>query len=276
MHGVSRTCNGQWKKTVFLSIALLCRTWAEYWIGTGIYDITGPAAEINFMGYAKSSQVAHGIHQRLRSRAFIVAEYSRTSSSNVESFRRNEECSVDPETAVCFVSMDAGMGSDAVTSRALKRFAELTSEKDPVCRLENTAISGTHTHSAPAGFLQYVLYEVTSLGFSKETFDGMVEGVAQSLYQAYQNLEKGYITYASGMLWNANINRSPTSYLLNPENERSQYEDEGDTDKQMFLLKFTTERGVDVGALNWFAVHGTSMNNTNTVSPPRVVSELKR
>lgn len=41
--------------------------------------------------------------------------------------------------------------------------------------------SGTHTHSAPAGFLQYTLYQMTSYGFSEETMSAFVEGIAQSI-----------------------------------------------------------------------------------------------
>ena len=41
------------------------------------------------------------------------------------------------------------------------------------------AISGTHTHASPAGFLQYLIYDVTSLGFVRETFDAMVEGILE-------------------------------------------------------------------------------------------------
>lgn len=42
---------------------------------------------------------------------------------------------------------------------------------------ENVAISGIHTHAAPAGFLQYVIYQITSMGFVKQTYDAMVEGI---------------------------------------------------------------------------------------------------
>jgi Neutral/alkaline non-lysosomal ceramidase, N-terminal len=41
--------------------------------------------------------------------------------------------------------------------------------------------SGTHTHSGPAGFLQYTLYQVTSLGFFEETMSAFAEGIAQSI-----------------------------------------------------------------------------------------------
>jgi neutral ceramidase len=70
---------------------------------------------------------------------------------------------------------------------------------------------------------------------------------------------------AKDLLWDANINRSPTSYLLNPQSERDQYALEGDTDKTMLQLKFASKKGEPKGILNWFAVHGTSMNATNLV-----------
>ena len=41
---------------------------------------------------------------------------------------------------------------------------------------DNVCISGTHTHSGPAGYFQYLLYEVTSLGFVQETLDSLVDG----------------------------------------------------------------------------------------------------
>ena len=44
---------------------------------------------------------------------------------------------------------------------------------------ENVLLSGTHTHSGPAGFDQYVLFEVTSLGFVRDTYDALVEGITK-------------------------------------------------------------------------------------------------
>lgn len=67
------------------------------------------------------------------------------------------------------------------------------------------------------------------------------------------------------VLFDANINRSPTSYLLNPQSERDEYATLGDTDKEMLQLKFTRSNGEPMGLLNWFPVHGTSMNASNLV-----------
>ena len=44
---------------------------------------------------------------------------------------------------------------------------------------DNVAISGIHTHSGPGGYLQYLLYIITSLGFVKENYDALVDGVVQ-------------------------------------------------------------------------------------------------
>src|SRR3989338_2423075 len=41
-------------------------------VGTGVYDITGPAAEEGMMGYGLINQVTTGIDQRLWARAFII------------------------------------------------------------------------------------------------------------------------------------------------------------------------------------------------------------
>lgn len=41
----------------------------------------------------------------------------------------------------------------------------------------NVLISGIHTHSGPGGFHQYVLFDVTSLGFVEQSMDALVEGI---------------------------------------------------------------------------------------------------
>lgn len=95
-------------------------------IGTGIYDITGPAVEVGMMGYAKLGQVTEGIHTRLYSRAFIVADPAH------------------PNKRIVFVNADLGMGSQAIKIKVVealkKEFGDLYTD-------HNVAISGTHTHS---------------------------------------------------------------------------------------------------------------------------------
>lgn len=74
---------------------------SDYLIGLGSYDITGPAADVNMMGYANMEQIVSGVHFRLRARTFIVAE---------------------PQgKRVVFVNLDACMASQIVTIKVLER-----------------------------------------------------------------------------------------------------------------------------------------------------------
>ncbi|KAL3530836.1 hypothetical protein ACH5RR_010158 [Cinchona calisaya] len=211
---------------------------SNYLIGLGSYDITGPAADVNMMGYANMEQIASGIHFRLRARSFIVAE---------------------PQgNRVLFVNLDACMASQLVTIKVLERlnarYGDLYTEK-------NVAISGIHTHAGPGGYLQYVVYIVTSLGFVRQSFNALVDGIEQSVVQAHENLRPGSVFVNTGEILNAGINRSPSAYLNNPAAERGKYK--YDVDKEMTLLKFVDDEWGPVGSFNWFATHGTSMSRTN-------------
>lgn len=76
---------------------------SSYLVGLGSYDITGPAADVNMMGYANTEQTASGVHFRLRARTFIVAEPE------------------PPQNRVVFVNLDACMASQLVTIKVLER-----------------------------------------------------------------------------------------------------------------------------------------------------------
>lgn len=93
---------GVWSFLLFLIILLKSDVaYSNYLIGLGSYDITGPAADVNMMGYANTEQIASGVHFRLRARAFIVAE--------------------PKGNRVVFVNLDACMGSQLVTIKLLER-----------------------------------------------------------------------------------------------------------------------------------------------------------
>lgn len=74
----------------------------------------------------------------------------------------------------------------------LHRYGDLYTEK-------NVAISGIHTHAGPGGYLQYIVYIVTSLGFVRQSFDVLVDGIEKSIVQAHENLHPGSIFVNKGM-----------------------------------------------------------------------------
>uniref|UniRef100_A0A7N0TGM2 Neutral ceramidase n=2 Tax=Kalanchoe fedtschenkoi TaxID=63787 RepID=A0A7N0TGM2_KALFE len=232
-----------WTWVAVLAMTLSCGRavlGSEYLIGLGSYDITGPAADVNMMGYANTEQVASGVHFRLRARSFIVAE---------------------PQgNRVVFVNLDACMGSQLVMLKVLER---LKARYGDIYTEKNVAISGIHTHAGPGGYLQYVVYIVTSLGFVRQSFEALVDGIEKSIIQAHENLRPGSIYINQGELLDAGVNRSPSAYLNNPAEERSKYK--YNVDKEMTLLKFVDDEWGPVGSFNWFATHGTSMSRTNSL-----------
>ncbi|KAL7261643.1 hypothetical protein ACSBR1_000137 [Camellia fascicularis] len=213
----------------------------EYLIGVGSYDMTGPAEGVNMMGYANLEQKTAGIHFRLRARTFIVAD----ENPKGERF--------------AFVNLDAGMASQLVTIKVLEK---LKSRYGDLYNEDNIAISGTHTHAGPGGYLQYIIYSVTSFGFVPQSFDAIVTAIVMSIAQAHDNLKPGSIFINQGDVENAGINRSPSAYLFNPPEERARYQ--RDVDPEMTLLKFVDGKsGKSIGAFSWFATHGTSMSRDN-------------
>ncbi|KAF2988386.1 hypothetical protein EK904_010325 [Melospiza melodia maxima] len=83
----------------------------------------------------------------------------------------------------------------------------------------------------------------------------------QSIDIAHENMKKGRLFINRGTVENSQINRSPFSYLANPQSERSRYS--SNTDKEMVLLKMVDVEGHELGLISWFAVHPVSMNNSN-------------
>jgi neutral ceramidase len=126
---------------------------------------------------------------------------------------------------------------------------------------ENLAISGQHTHSNVAGYFQYVTFLFMSFGSIDQSMQVFAEGIVESIQQATENLQDGEIFMTEGELVEAGVNRSPYAYEQNPAEERARYE--WNHDKEMTLLRMEGADGENVGMLNWYAVHTTSMNNTN-------------
>jgi len=218
-----------------------CEDSRRFLVGAGRADITGPAAEVGMMGYGMLEQQTSGIHQRLRSRAFVIA-----SPCNGK--------------RVAFVSADLGMVFQAVKQQVVER---LRARYGDLYTDDNVLLSATHTHSGPGGFSHYTLYNLTTLGFSPQNFEAIVSGIVASIVQAHERLAEGTLRLASGDLLGASRNRSPEAYLLNPAEERARYAH--DVDTRMTLLRLTREDGTEVGFIDWFAVHATSMGNRNTL-----------
>ncbi len=118
--------------------------------------------------------------------------------------------------------------------------------------------------------MNYLLPQITSKGFSKQSWKAVVDGAVLSIQRAHESLQPGYLTIGTTKVFGATINRSLYSYLANPEAERAKYnesvEDDGSVEKTLTLVKFQrASDGKNTGILTWFPVHGTSMLGNNTL-----------
>ncbi len=211
---------------------------ASYLIGTGIHDVTGPVAEAMMMGYVDPQQKTEGIHTRLWSRAYVIADGP-------------------TGNRLVFVSADLihiYQGVKAAVIRNLaSRYGDLYSES-------NVMLTATHTHSGPGGYSHYRLYTISALGYSQMGFDAVVDGITQSIIKAHDSLQPGQIRIAKGTLTGASRNRSPEAYLMNPAADRI---DQPQTNEDMTLLRLERVDGTELGLIDWFAVHATSMQKRN-------------
>jgi len=218
---------------------------AKYLLGVGKADITGPVVDINMMGYADPKQVGSGLRQRLYSRAFIVGDIEK------------------PEDRFVYLVLDTQSGDTAVRYGILEGLVELGT-KYSMYGQNNVAVTGTHSHSGPGAWLNYLLPQITSKGFDRQSYQAIVDGALLSIQRAHESLKPGQLSVGSVEVEDANINRSLFAYLANPASERKRYKH--DVDKTLTMLKFwDAENGKSIGVLTWFPVHGTSMLGNNTL-----------
>lgn len=249
--------------------------------GLGIGDVTGPIVEVNMMGYASLPQTNTGLHIRLRSRAFIVgsqdAEFSSLRTRLAARFRRLLLPAADgAANRWLFINSDICMGDTALRKAVVDR---LRDEYPAIYGERNVAFVGTHSHAGPGGYMQSLLPTITSKGVILQNFDAIVQGTVNAATRAHNDFEarqtriaqgdRTRLSYGTTPLEDAHIQRSRYAYEQNPQEERDLYHDQ-DQDHEFGLLKFEDVRADDqseaAGFLSWYAVHGTSLYENNTLT----------
>lgn len=204
-----------------------------------------PIVEINFMGYADPKQIGTGLRQRLYSRAFIIGDKAK------------------PSDRFIYLILDTQSGDTAVRNGIIEGLNSLGPDYK-IYGQHNIALTGTHSHSGPGAWLNYLLPQITSKGFDKQSYEAIVNGTLKSIQRAHESVTLGKLSFGSTNITDANVNRSPYAYDANPAEERALYD--CNVDKEMTLLRFT--RSSDkacIGVITWFPVHGTSMLGNNTM-----------
>src|SRR5437764_10853996 len=156
------------------------------------------------MGYADPDQLGTGLRQRLYCRAFIIG--SPTSPAN----------------RFVYLVLDTQSGDTAIRDGILRRLSDLGREFG-VYTKNNIAVTGTHSHSGPGAWLNYLLPQITSKGFDKQSYHAIVDGSVRAIKQAHERLVPGYLRIGSIEVDETHINRRPYAYLKNPKTERAKW-----------------------------------------------------
>ncbi|ADG79173.1 Neutral ceramidase OS=Tsukamurella paurometabola (strain ATCC 8368 / DSM / CCUG 35730 / CIP 100753 / JCM 10117 / KCTC 9821 / NBRC 16120 / NCIMB 702349 /NCTC 13040) OX=521096 GN=Tpau_2570 PE=3 SV=1 [Tsukamurella paurometabola] len=210
-----------------------------YHAGWAKVDVTGEPWGVGMMGYGMPGQRSRGLLTRQWARAFVLAAPGPGGE----------------DRRIAYVVADIGMFFQAAVDEISDRLAAATEGRFTAA---NTVLTATHTHCGPGGHGRHLLYNVTTLGQHRRTFDRLVDGVVRAVLDAESVLAPTSLAIARGQLHDASVNRSPTSFDRNPERHRLP----GRIDPAVTLLRFERD-GVLAAAVDWFAVHCTSMTNTN-------------
>ncbi|KXJ96737.1 Neutral/alkaline nonlysosomal ceramidase [Microdochium bolleyi] len=228
----------------------------KYLLGVGKADITGPVVEIGFAGYADLAQKGTGLRQRIHSRAFVVGDVTK------------------PKDRFVYLLLDIAFGDTAIRRGILEGLAALGGDY-AMYNAGNVAVTGTHSHAGPGAWFNYLLPQITTLGFDKQSYQAIVDGAILSIKRAHESLQEGYLDFGTVNIEDSNISRSLVAYMANPAAERAQYSNS--VDKEMTVLRF--QRASDrknIGLLTWFPVHPTSVyqNSTHVNGDNKGVAEL--
>ncbi len=209
-----------------------------YLVGVGMSDVTGPAAECGMMGYSQFEQRTAGIHLRTRARAFIVVD--RPSGARV--------CFMTADTCMIFGSVHR-----AVIAELTARFGGLYTE-------QNVLLTATHSHAACGGSAHDLAYNLSVMGFQRQTFEAEVDGIVEAITRAHQDLGAGTLALGRAELHDASVNRSRVAFDRNPAADKAAFPAAIDPAVTTIALR---KGGHDVGVITWFATHNTSMSNKN-------------
>ncbi len=234
--------------------------YSDWLVGVAKQDITDRRAELPMAGFAyerqkSSGQVQtdeHGNEVPLYARAFYIRE------------NRIDDTGREPRE-LCVVVADLWTATIAMKTAVLKRLNALYGTNSR-WNDANLLIAGTHTHSAPGGYSEYGLYTLTNRGFDQGVFETVVQGIVNAVSAAATHARPGRIYANQGELADCGANRaleaSKRNHEFNPHDRQFW------SDREMLLLKFVIDldnrgRQRPLGALNWYALHPTSLGMFN-------------
>lgn len=211
-------------------------------IGTGKADITAFFHNAAMLGYAMFHHIMKEVESPLHARTFTFE---------------------DGKQKVAFVNCELGFITPSLKRGVLDHLRKYHPEFGYTN--SNLMLTAQHTHCAPGGYSYYVLYNTAVPGFINEVYEKIVHGIVESIVKAEGNKRKGSLRIGQSKFdeqINISFNRSLKAYNQNKDVEPLPFEKRHKAvDRNMTLIKMIDEHGNEIGSINWFAVHTTSLSN---------------
>jgi neutral ceramidase len=217
-----------------------------YEVGAAKKDITAFHKGVGMMGYGMHWNRVEDVETPLHVRAY---------------FFRHSQSGETAVVAVCEMAFMTISVKNGVMKKLNRKHPELGLKEETVMLLAQ------HTHSGPGGYSHYGLYNVTIPGFVPAVYQEIVEGIVDAIVEAAENRSPANISLDSAEFHEdipVAFNRSMKAYLRNPDAKPLKKEDAHlAIEREMTLMRFDGLDGEQIGAINWFGVHTTSVHNDN-------------
>lgn len=214
-----------------------------YKVGASKVELEFEGEGFGMMGYGRAFNVFKGRSTPLFARSFCFEN----DAKHIVFFVQAEICMVFPE----------------IKREVLKRLQ--SNYPDNLFRDDNIMLTGQHTHSGPAGYSHYPLYNFAVPGFRPHIFEAIVRCFYDAIIKSYENRQDAVLKFSYGDFpvgEDVGFNRSLRAYNLNPEVKKlKETETHLAMERTMWLLKAETLEGDVIGQINWFGVHPTSLGN---------------
>ena len=214
-----------------------------YKVGVSKVELIFEGEGFGMMGYGRASNIIKGRSTPLYCRSFCFENENGQRSFFVQA----EICMVFPE----------------IKKEVLERLQH--NYPDSLFRDDNVMLTAQHTHSGPAGFSHYPMYNFAVPGFRPHIFESIVRCFYDALVKSYENRQEAVLKFAHGDFpetEDVGFNRSLAAYNLNPKVKKlKDTETHLAMERTMWLLKAETPEGDSIGQINWFGVHPTSLGN---------------
>lgn len=216
-----------------------------YSAGFGKHEITAFVPGIGMMGYGQLHNVVAEVATPLWARSLILRDES-------------DKILIYVHLEIAFVTL---IIKKTIAEKLLKKYPEWKIDESDIL------ITAQHTHSAPGGYSQSPLYNLTIPGFQLKVFNTIIAGILSAVEDAAKNMAQVTVSYGESVFapeTEVAFNRSMRAYLNNPECKTKSKDANLAVDRCMRGILIKNSEGLLRGFISWFGVHCTSISSFNT------------